>query len=187
MPKKIDLNYIDYSCYCSSCGERITEDGDAGGRCTACGTSLLPFGHDGLKQYQVILEHEMSGGRKGTSAFECWAETEEQVRKATEDAGFTVDEIHQLGECEKYYHLPIEGGIKVYCNVKNQPGGSIESDLKVPEVGDEEDAESNHDYNVATDAIESLVLAHACAGIDVSSPDYLEGLETALEACANNL
>lgn len=35
------------------------------------------------------------------------------------------------------------------------------------------------------DAIESLVLAHACAGIDVQSIPYLQGLETSVEAIFN--
>ena len=38
----------------------------------------------------------------------------------------------------------------------------------------------------ALDAIESLILAHACAGVDVESPAYIEGLETALDAIDNN-
>jgi hypothetical protein len=37
------------------------------------------------------------------------------------------------------------------------------------------------------DAIESLILAHACAGIDIESPAYIEGIETAVEACSNNV
>ncbi len=41
-------------------------------------------------------------------------------------------------------------------------------------------------YNAAIDAIESMVLAHACAGIDVADPRYLKGLRTALQACADN-
>ena len=36
------------------------------------------------------------------------------------------------------------------------------------------------------DAIESLILAHARAGIDIASPPYVEGIETAVNACANN-
>ena len=39
----------------------------------------------------------------------------------------------------------------------------------------------------AMDAIESLILAHACAGVDIESPAYVEGIETAVEACWNNL
>ena len=44
--------------------------------------------------------------------------------------------------------------------------------------------DTNHDS--ALDAIESLILAHACAGIDVCSPAYLEGIETAIDAISNN-
>jgi len=47
--------------------------------------------------------------------------------------------------------------------------------------------EGEDDYNTAMDAIESMILAHAVAGVDVKSPAYLEGIETAVEACANNL
>lgn len=42
-------------------------------------------------------------------------------------------------------------------------------------------------YNGAMDGIESLILAHACAGIDITSPKYVEGIKTAVEACGNNL
>jgi hypothetical protein len=55
-------------------------------------------------------------------------------------------------------------------------GGKITSDLKG----------SNRLCQAAMDAIESLVLAHACAGVDVASPGYVEGIETAVEACMNN-
>jgi hypothetical protein len=41
-------------------------------------------------------------------------------------------------------------------------------------------------YNAAIDAIESMTLAHACAGIDVTDPRYIKGLRTALRACADN-
>ena len=42
-------------------------------------------------------------------------------------------------------------------------------------------------YNAAIDALESLILAHACAGIDISSPAYLEGIETAVDAIPNEI
>ena len=41
--------------------------------------------------------------------------------------------------------------------------------------------------NTALDALESLILAHACEGIDVASEAYQNGVQTALDACANNL
>ena len=34
------------------------------------------------------------------------------------------------------------------------------------------------------DILEFMILAHACAGIDVSSKEYIEGLETVLETLA---
>ena len=34
----------------------------------------------------------------------------------------------------------------------------------------------------AIDGIESMILAHAIAGIDIESPAYIEGIETAVEA-----
>ena len=36
------------------------------------------------------------------------------------------------------------------------------------------------------DGLESLILAHACAGVDVESPAYVEGIETAVEAITNH-
>jgi hypothetical protein len=42
-------------------------------------------------------------------------------------------------------------------------------------------------YNNALDALESLILAHASNGIDVASEAYQTGVQTALDACANNL
>ncbi len=41
--------------------------------------------------------------------------------------------------------------------------------------------------NAAMDGLEALVLAHACAGIDVASPAYVEGIETAVDAIGNAL
>jgi len=41
------------------------------------------------------------------------------------------------------------------------------------------------EYEAGIDAIESLILAHACAGVDVASGAYIEGVETAVNAVAN--
>jgi hypothetical protein len=43
------------------------------------------------------------------------------------------------------------------------------------------------EYNAALDALESLILAHASNNIDVTSEAYQNGVQTALDACANNL
>lgn len=60
--------------------------------------------------------------------------------------------------------------------------GAITSDLKsaAPNAGEAR-------FNAAIDGLESLILAHACAGVDVESPAYVEGIETAIEAITNNL
>ncbi len=42
-------------------------------------------------------------------------------------------------------------------------------------------------YRAALDGMESMILAHAIAGVDVESPAYVEGIETAVEAAANNI
>jgi hypothetical protein len=62
-----------------------------------------------------------------------------------------------------------------------QDAGTITSDLKVPGK-----STANRQYNAAVDGLESLILAHACAGVDVESPAYVEGIETAVEAIANH-
>jgi len=46
---------------------------------------------------------------------------------------------------------------------------------------------SNRQFNAAIDGLESLILAHACAGVDVESPAYIEGVETAVEGIANHV
>jgi hypothetical protein len=50
-----------------------------------------------------------------------------------------------------------------------------------------EEGEENKSYNAGVDAIEAMVLAHAMAEVDVQSPGYIEGLETAITAISNNL
>lgn len=63
-----------------------------------------------------------------------------------------------------------------------EPGeGTITSDLR-----DTGNAIESWRYNAAIDSLESLILSHACAGVDVESPAYVEGIETAVEAIANH-
>ena len=75
--------------------------------------------------------------------------------------------------------LPI---YNIFIVLPNEGGGTITSvGLKVENVEDHEDME----YNSAIDAVESLILAHAIAGVEVDSPEYIEGLETTLDAICN--
>jgi hypothetical protein len=39
-------------------------------------------------------------------------------------------------------------------------------------------------YECAIDGLEALILGHACAGVDIESPAYIEGIETAAKAIA---
>lgn len=48
-----------------------------------------------------------------------------------------------------------------------------------------EDGET--EYNAAIDGIESLLLALAIAGVDIETAQFREAIETAIEACANNI
>jgi hypothetical protein len=63
-------------------------------------------------------------------------------------------------------------------------GGSISSNLHDHDFTftDGEAAE----FDAAIDGLESLILAHACAGLDVTSKEYVEGIQTANEAIGNN-
>jgi hypothetical protein len=60
--------------------------------------------------------------------------------------------------------------------------GSLEGTLCLS-VGDEP---ADEPVNLSIHALESMILAHACEGIDVSSPAYVRGIETALDAVLNN-
>jgi hypothetical protein len=56
-------------------------------------------------------------------------------------------------------------------------GGSIKSNREM-------DVRLSDTFEAALDAIESMILAHAIAGVDVSSPMYVEGIETAVDKIA---
>jgi pyridoxine 5'-phosphate synthase PdxJ len=78
------------------------------------------------------------------------------------------------------YEIP-EYGITV--TVSTSTRGTIVSELSKELTTDEGDLEGK----ASADALEALILAHACAGIDVSLDSYVHGLRTAVEAIANNL
>ncbi|KVR89512.1 hypothetical protein [Burkholderia vietnamiensis] len=65
----------------------------------------------------------------------------------------------------------------IVVTLPEQGGGAIKSSLHNDDEGPEAKA--------ALDGLESMILAHAVAGIDVNSPAYLEGIETAVEAIWN--
>jgi len=76
-------------------------------------------------------------------------------------------------------------GIVVTLGPKNKDGsrgGVISSDLFwLPSKDDKE-----NEFEAAINGLEAVVLGHACAGVDIESPAYIEGIESAAEAIANN-
>lgn len=62
---------------------------------------------------------------------------------------------------------------------------SISSDLHgEPDFIDPGD--ETFDHNNMMHGIESMILGHAIAGIDIETPAYIEGIKSAVEGCANN-
>ena len=47
--------------------------------------------------------------------------------------------------------------------------------------------DEQRNYNYAIEGILSMILAHAMGGLDVESEVYIEGIETAVDACTNNI
>jgi hypothetical protein len=70
----------------------------------------------------------------------------------------------------------------IVVKVANGGGGTITSDLK-----ETNGLQADVAYNCAMDGIESLILAHACGGIDITAPAYIEAIEVAVATCGNNL
>ena len=67
-------------------------------------------------------------------------------------------------------------GIQLSFNKDDKGGAAITTQMK------EEDTRENSLFNSGVDGIESMILAHFVAGIDVTTPAYIEGVETAYQA-----
>jgi hypothetical protein len=64
----------------------------------------------------------------------------------------------------------------------------LESNLTTNlDTSDEDDEDEYAEAIAAIDGLESLVLAHASAGVNIEDPLYQQGIWTALEAIGNNL
>lgn len=84
---------------------------------------------------------------------------------------------------EKVIKLPVFG-IVVKVNGDPYGYGTIKSELHQENPTS---AIESAMYSFAMDALESIILAHACAGVDISSPAYVEGIETAVNFCVHNI
>lgn len=91
-----------------------------------------------------------------------------------------------MNKSPKYFNLPCFNISVILVPGMNGSGwgGSISSQLKESDAdcSTPDDLRLALEFNAAMDGIESMILAHACAGIDVCSPAYVEGVETAVQS-----
>ena len=64
--------------------------------------------------------------------------------------------------------------------------GTIKSDLHDANGAWVDYRETSKEYDAAVNALESLILAHYMAGVNVRSLAYVEGIKTAMDAITNN-
>jgi hypothetical protein len=101
----------------------------------------------------------------------------------------------------KEIKLPV-GGIVV--NLTGDGGGSITSNMKMPcthcaqtdcnndcdgsqGADDEHPSDDNRTrFNAAIDGVESLILALACAGVDIEAPEVIEAIQTSEQTIAQH-
>jgi hypothetical protein len=72
--------------------------------------------------------------------------------------------------------------IVVVCDEESGTG-TIESKLRL--AGQDSAGTDFEAFDARVDAVESMILAHACAGVDIASPAYIEGIESAIDAIVN--
>ncbi|MFP3801947.1 hypothetical protein [Paraburkholderia sp. SIMBA_027] len=175
-------------------GERETTlPGSSGGmnvsevkRTERAGSTVLSYSHDGDFTRHAVEIFENGTYQSRLNEVVCF-------RRGTHD---DMAKLHgyMLAEMEAVVHAPARSpqvrplpdsaareirlavqGIVITLSPKG--GGAIRSSLN--EEGEIPEAKS------AIDAVESMILAHAAAGIDVEAPPYLEGVERAVEAIWN--
>jgi len=84
----------------------------------------------------------------------------------------------QLGK--RKYSLSVDGQ-KLVVKVDSNNVGVLTSTLKRRGAKEYSDIL----YNASIDGMESVILACACAGVDIDSPEYIQAFETAYEAIFN--
>ncbi len=77
------------------------------------------------------------------------------------------------------------GSDTITLHLDGRGGGTSRSTLHITEADQDFGAEYQASYNAAINGLESLVLAHACTGINVEDHRYVAGIATALEAISN--
>lgn len=79
---------------------------------------------------------------------------------------------------------PVEGDWEITIHVDGDGGSITTSGLH--ETGDSEEDETLDQYNAAIDGVESLLLALACAGVNVGTSQYADAVLAAVNAIGDN-
>jgi hypothetical protein len=83
----------------------------------------------------------------------------------------------------KQYRIILNGGTaEINVSVEDGGGEIVSTGLKELSIIEEED----NLYNAAVDGVESLVLALACAGVDIERPQIKTAVQTAVDAIGDN-
>lgn len=72
--------------------------------------------------------------------------------------------------------------IEVELDEPDEDGGFNSGSITSMLTAGRDEYPENDPWLTCMDVIESMVLAHAVAGIDIMSPAYIEGIETAVDA-----
>jgi len=89
---------------------------------------------------------------------------------------------NQITLVMKEIELPING-IKITID---QEGSITSGTIVAPELYIEAETQEDELYNASMDGLTSMILACACAGVDVESPQFLEAIETSINAISSN-
>ena len=84
----------------------------------------------------------------------------------------------------------VEANIKdvcPYCQKDDCYSNCDESAGDISGLESKEQMQDRHNYNMMMDVVESMVLTHACSGIDVGSEEYIKGVKGTIDAITNNL
>ena len=76
--------------------------------------------------------------------------------------------------------------IRVVIRGEDPANGSIESSVNYPHLK-EGVSKDETEVLAAINTLESMILAHACAGVDISTTGYIEGIETSAFALFDKL
>ena len=92
----------------------------------------------------------------------------------------------------KKVRIKTDLGIDIKMEINGEGGVILKSNLMEvigPNENDRKELEKRGFMNAATaviDLLEGLFMAHACAGVDVTSPAYRKGIDIGVEAMINN-